>query len=469
MDPLFLHTLAEPLDATLLGGAGDLLARRVCLDSREVRPGDLFWALQGERHNSHDFVAQALAAGAVAAVVDAEHAPHIEGPRLVVRQTLPALQRLAAWYRRRQDALVIGVTGSVGKTTTREMLYTVLSSAHAGLRSRKNFNNEIGLPLSLLDLGSEHEFAVLEMGAGRRGDIRALCDIAAPEVGVLTRIGPAHLESFGSLDAIYEGKFELVDALPCTGFAVVGGDDPRMRERARQATCAVRLFGEHPENDIVAEEVEFRPGRLRFTVRGDRFHLAATARHQLTSALASLAVAREIGLTTAEIQEGFDQFQSPASRCRVETIGSWTLIDDSYNASPLAMQAACELLRDWPTAGQRLLICGDMLELGPESAALHQQVGRQAARCGIDRLLVCGEFANDVARGALAGGLPLHQIACCEPLESLYPVLDCWLSPGDVVLVKGSRGMRMERAIQWLRQQVQPTSPVCQFAEPAAA
>lgn len=469
MDPLPLHTLAEPLDATLLGGAGDLLARRVCLDSREVRPGDLFWALQGEQHNSHRFVAQALAAGAVAAVVDAEHAPHIEGPRLVVRQTLPALQRLAAWYRRQHEALVIGVTGSVGKTTTREMIYTVLSSAHAGLRSRKNFNNEIGLPLSLLDLGSEHEFAVLEMGAARRGDIRALCDIAAPEVGVLTRIGPAHLESFGSLDAIYEGKFELVDALPCTGFAVVGGDDPRMRERARQATCAVRLFGEHPGNDIVAEEVEFRPGRLRFTVRGDRFQLAATARHQLTSALAALAVGREIGLTTAGIQEGFDQFQPPASRCRVETIGSWTLIDDSYNASPLAMEAACELLRDWPNDGQRLLICGDMLELGAESAALHEQFGRQAARCGIDRLLVCGEFAGDVARGALAGGLPLHQIACCEPLESLYPVLDCWLSPGDVVLVKGSRGMRMERAIQWLRQQAPSETPVCRLPEPVAA
>jgi UDP-N-acetylmuramoyl-tripeptide--D-alanyl-D-alanine ligase len=469
MDPLPLHLLAEPLDATLRGGAGELLARRVCLDSREARPGDLFWALRGEHHDSHRFVPQALAAGAVAAVVAAEHAPHIEGPQVVVRQTLPALQRLAAWYRRRQDALVIGVTGSVGKTTTREMLYTVLSSAHAGLRSRKNFNNEIGLPLSLLDLGSEHEFAVIEMGAARRGDIRALCDIAAPEVGVLTRIGPAHLESFGSLDAIYEGKFELVDALPCTGFAVVGGDDPRMRQRARQAGCAVRLFGEHPENDIVAEEVEFRPGRLRFAVGGDRFQLAATARHQLTSALAALAVAREIGLTTSQIQEGFDQFQSPASRCRVETIGPWTIIDDSYNASPLAMQAACDLLRDWPTESQRLLICGDMLELGPESAALHQQLGRQVARSGIDRLLVCGEFAGDVARGALQAGLPLHQIACCEQLESLYPLLDCWLSPGDVVLIKGSRGMRMERAIQWLRQQAQPVPTPCHLAQPAAA
>jgi UDP-N-acetylmuramoyl-tripeptide--D-alanyl-D-alanine ligase len=469
MDPLPLHLLAEPLDATLRGCAGELLVRRVCIDSREVRPGDLFWALLGEHHDSHRFVGQALAAGAVAAVVDAAHAPQLEGPRLVVRQTLPALQQLAAWYRRRQEALVIGVTGSVGKTTTREMLHAVLSSTHPGLRSRKNFNNEIGLPLSLLDLGSEHEFAVIEMGAGRRGDIRALCDIAAPEVGVLTRIGPAHLESFGSLDAIYEGKFELVDALPCTGFAVVGGDDPRMRQRARQAACAVRLFGERPENDIVAEEVEFRPGRLRFSVRGDRFQLAATARHQLTSALAALAVAREIGLTTSEIQEGFDQFQPPASRCRVETIGPWTVIDDSYNASPLAMQAACELLRDWPTEGQRLLIFGDMLELGPASAGLHHQLGRQVAGCGVDRLLVCGEFAGDVARGALEGGLPLHQIACCDALETLYPLLDCWLTPGDVLLVKGSRGMRMERTLTWLRQQTLHLTPFCSPLQPAAA
>lgn len=469
MDPLPLQLLAEPLDATLMGGAGELLVRRVCIDSREARPGDLFWALLGEHHDSHRFVAQALSAGAVAAVVDADHAPHLQGPRLVVRQTLPALQQLAAWYRRRQEALVIGVTGSVGKTTTREMLHAVLSSAHSGLRSRKNFNNEIGLPLSLLDLASEHEVAVIEMGAGRRGDIRALCDIAAPEVGVLTRIGPAHLESFGSLDAIYEGKFELVDALPCTGFAVVGGDDPRMRQRALEAGCAVRLFGEHPENDIVAEEVDFHPGRLRFSVRGDRFQLAATARHQLTSALAALAVAREIGLTIAEIQEGFDRFQPPASRCQVESIGPWTVIDDSYNASPVAMQAACELLRDWPTPSQRLLICGDMLELGPESAALHRQLGRQVARCGVDRLLVCGEFADDLARGALEGGLPLHQIARGESLESLYHLLDCWLTPGDVLLVKGSRGMRMERAIQWLRDQAQQDTPHHPPLQPVAA
>jgi len=459
MDPLPLHSLLAPLQASLLDGPGDLLARRVSIDSRDVRPGDLFWALEGERHDSHQFVPQALAAGAVAAVVDTRHASQIAGPRLVVSETLSALQQLARWYRQQQEALVIGVTGSVGKTTTREMIATVLSSAHSGIRSRKNFNNEIGLPLSLLDLGSEHEFAVLEMGAGRRGDIRALCDIAAPEVGVLTRVGPAHLESFGSLDAIYQGKFELVEALPCTGFAVVGGDDPRLRAMARQAPCAVRLFGEKPGNDLMAEEVEFHPGRLRFLVQGDRFHLAASARHQLTSALAAVAVAREIGLTTEQIQEGFDLFQPPASRCQVETIGPWTVIDDSYNASPLSMQAACECLREWPTGSQRVLLCGDMLELGPQSAEWHHQLGQQIARSGVDRLLVCGEFADDVARGALSAGYPLHQVAACEALETLYPLLDCWLSPGDVLLVKGSRGMRMERALEWLRRQVQPLPP----------
>jgi len=194
MDPVSLTDLKGAIRADSLGiGQGGLQVNRVTTDSRDIRPGDLFWALPGERHDGHEFVASALAQGALAAVIDHQHQTSTAGPRLVVPDTHRALADLAGWYRLRNEALVIGVTGSVGKTTTRELLYSVLSVRYAGLRSRKNFNNEIGLPLSVLDLGSEHEFAVFELGAARVGDIRALCEIAAPEVGVITRIGPAHL------------------------------------------------------------------------------------------------------------------------------------------------------------------------------------------------------------------------------------------------------------------------------------
>lgn len=452
MDPVSLTDLKAAICAESLGGSdAGMPVQRVVTDSREVRPGDLFWALRGERLDGHEFVATALAQGAAAAVIDRNHIHSTSGSRLVVEDTRRALADLARWYRPRNEALVIGVTGSVGKTTTRELLYSVLSAKHAGLRSRKNYNNEIGLPLSVLDLGSEHEFAVFELGAARVGDIRDLCRIAMPEVGVITRIGPAHLESFGSLDAIYQGKGELLEALPVTGFAVVGGDDPRMREMARRAPCHVLLFGESPENDLRATDVEWQAGRLKFVVDRCRYELPAPARHYLTGALAALAVVREIGLDHWEIAEGFRSFTPAQGRCRVESIGPWTVIDDTYNASPLSMQAACECLLSWPAAGKKLLVLGDMLELGTESPQWHSELGSAAAAAGVDWLLTVGDYARDVARGAGSAGFPAHQIAEFRELDKLLSILDCWLSEGDVILVKGSRGMQMERVIAWLK------------------
>ncbi len=464
MDPVRLAELLPVLRADLVGCAGTELVRRVTIDSREIRPGDLFWSLRGERHDGHTFAPQAIASGAIAAVVDRQHANQIAGPRLVVENTQTALAHLAGWYRKQSEALVIGVTGSVGKTTTRELIYSVLSVRHPGLRSRKNYNNEIGLPLSLLDLASEHEFAALELGAGKIGDIRSLCEIALPEAGVITRIGPAHLQSFGSLDAIYQAKGELLEALPCHGFAIVAGDDPRMRDMAGRAGCSTTFIGEGSENQLRAVDIDFQPGRLKFTVDLQRYELAAPARHYLTSALAALAVAREIGMEQADIVEGFQSFVGAPSRCQVESLGSWTLIDDSYNASPLAMEAACDCLRTWPTSGQRVLVCGDMLELGAESPHWHSELGARVARSGIDRLLTYGEHAHHTARGARSAGLPIHQIAAFREFEPLLAILDCWLADGDVVLVKGSRGMRMERVVEWMRshadQKSGPQAPI---------
>ena len=452
MDPVSLTDLQTAVHAEFIGGDRDRsVVTRVTTDSRDVRPGDLFWALHGQRHDGHDFVPEALARGARAAVVERRRAESIAGPRLVVRDTQAALGDFARWNRRRSEALVVGVTGSVGKTTTRELIHMVLSTRYTGLQSRKNFNNEIGLPLCVLDLEERHEFAVFELGAARRGDIRALCDVAAPEVGVVTRIGPAHVETFGSLEAIYEGKGELLEALPAGGFAVVGGDDDRMREMARRAACPVRFFGERSDADVRAVEVEFRPGRLQFAVDRQRFELPAPARHHLSSALAALAVAREIGMSVQDVAEGFRNFQPPPGRCRIESVGSWTVIDETYNASPLSMQAACACLAEWPAAGRRLLIAGDMLELGERSPSWHAELGSAAASANVDWLLTVGRYAHDVARGARQAGFPAHQIAAFSELEPLLSILDCWLGPGDVVLVKGSRGMKMERVVEWLK------------------
>ncbi|RPI76777.1 MAG: hypothetical protein EHM42_14500, partial [Planctomycetaceae bacterium] len=220
---------------------------------------------------------------------------------------------------------------------------------------------------------------------------------------------------------------------------------------AARSVCPALLFGENPGNHVRATDVEWRGGRLRFVVDRHRYELPAPARHYLTSALAALTVAREIGMETTEIAEGFRNFAVTPGRCRVETVGRWTVIDDTYNASPLSMQAACECLRSWPATGKKLLVIGDMLELGSESARWHSELGTLAATSGIDWLLTVGDYAPEVARGARLAGFPAHQIAAFHQIEPLQSILDCWLSPGDVVLVKGSRGMRMERVVEWLR------------------
>ena len=452
MDPASISELMTATGAQLAGTADDrLIVSRISIDSRTTAAGDLFWALCGARHDGHHFVDEAWNRGAAACVVRRGAAVSNRGPLLFVDDTMLALRDFARWHRHRCDALVIGVTGSVGKTTTREMLHAVLSASHVGYQSAKNFNNEVGLPLSLLELSRNDEFGVFEMGAARRGDIRALCEIATPEVGVLTRIGPAHLESFGSLDNIYLGKCELLEALPASGFGVVDGDDERMRALAARAVCRVIFFGEGETNHLRATNVSFTPGNLAFDADGTRFQVAAPARHYLTAALCALAVGLEIGMTRQAISEGFHRFRGQPGRCTVEQLSNVTIIDDAYNANPLSMQAACRLLQDWPAAQRKLLVLGDMLELGPASKQSHFQLGALAAASHVDRLLALGDNAESICTGAMSAGMKPHALAECRRLESLLAILDCWLEPGDVVLVKGSRGMHMERVVEWLK------------------
>lgn len=470
MEPVLFTDLISVTrgDARGLSGAAPAV-RRISIDSRTLQQGDLYWALSGKNHDGHDFVDAARRRGAIACVVARSWAGKADGNLVAVDDTLAALADFARWYRLQRETMVIGVTGSVGKTTTREMIHAVLSARHAGKQSQQNYNNEVGLPLSLLDLGNDDEFGVLEMGASRIGDIEQLCGIACPEVGVLTRIGPAHLESFGSLDNIYQAKGELLEALPAGGFAVVPGDDERMRHMARRAKCPVIHVGESSGNTIRARNVNFTPERLQFQIDQCVYELAVPARHFLTAALCAVGVAKEIGMEESAIAEGLRKFAAAPGRCRVEQIGNWTLIDDTYNASPLSMQAACLCLRDWPAAGNRLLVAGDMLELGHDSARCHEELGACIAETRIDRLLAFGGHADHVAQGALRAGMKSHTIADCHDLDSLLTVLDCWLAPGDVILVKGSRGMRMERVIQWLRQHEQGAGPRTHLAARAVA
>ncbi|SFJ67413.1 UDP-N-acetylmuramoyl-tripeptide--D-alanyl-D-alanine ligase [Planctomicrobium piriforme] len=424
---------------------------RIETDSRKIRPGDLFWALEGKRFDGHKFVKQALAAGAIAAVVDQTKSQRIQGPKIEVEETVPALWRLANWYRKQFEALVISVTGSVGKTTTRRMITSVLSARYAGMESPDNFNNQYGVPLSLLMLEPHHEFAVIELGASRVGDIEELAAVAEPEVGAITAIGPAHLDEFGTLEAIVRTKGELIEAIPPTGFVVLNGDDRLVRQMTARARCPAILVGEREHNNVRACDVTLENNYLKFRVDNSNFELTVTGRHNLNAALTAIAIGRQLEMTDAEIGYGLRNFQSVAGRSNPLQVGSWTVIDDTYNANPLSMSAACQILEDWQTKGKRILVTGDMLSLGDWTRDFHRLFGEEVARSTVKNLIAVGSQAAVVAGSARKNGMDAGCLGVCRDHDLALMLLDCWLQPGDVVLVKGSRGMRMEAIVTGLQ------------------
>ncbi len=428
---------------------------RIEIDSRRVQPRDLFWALGGERHDGHDFIDEARRNGAAMCMVHDAKASMNPGPMIEVDDTLKALWDYSAWHRRQQNALVVAVTGSFGKTTAREMIHAALGRKYAGTRSPKNFNNHIGVPLSLLAVKRVHEYAVLELGASRVGEIRDLSGIAKPDIGVVTGIGPAHLDGFGCEKRIVETKAELLHSLTCGGFVVLAGDDPLVQRMADGAECQIISVGQREHNHLKAEHVEFKNKRLTFRVDGFRFELPVSGRHHLTSALAAIAIAREMGMADEDAACGLASFEPIAGRCKFKKIGSWNVIDDSYNANPKSVMAACHLLKDWRGANKKILVTGDMLELSDRTPECHYEVGRLAAEAGINRVVAFGPEAKHVVQGAVESGMDVFCVASCRDINEVKSVLNGWLEPEDIVLVKGSRGMRMERIVEWLHHQAE--------------
>ncbi len=453
------------------GGAArdgaDVLLGQVVTDSRQVEPGDVFWALRGPTRDGASFVNEAFRRGAVAVVVD-KSVELPEGHWAVrVEDTAKALRQWARWTRRRFTGTLIAVTGSVGKTTTRQMIHTLLGKRLTGTASPRNYNNHVGVPLSLLALQPHHDYAVLELGANRKGEIGSLAALCAPKVGVITQVGDAHLGGFGSRQGIADAKAELLEALPPHGRAVLG-DDPWLRHVAPRCRTEITWVGEDAQCDVRASEVQSGNGTLSFRVavagsHGEEpsavFRVPVWGRHHLTSALAAIAVGRMLGLDLAEMADVLAEYRSVPMRCEVCEIRGTVIIDDTYNSSPTAMRAALELVRDFENTGRRIVVSGDMGELGAASAAMHWQLGQQAVAVGrADLLIACGRFARHVVSGARSAGLPQSRTICCEDIEQAMPYLHRAIAPGDVVLVKGSRAMAMERAVEALRQYPQRRS-----------
>lgn len=467
--PLTVSQLAEITKGVLTDSRyGPQRVAGGCIDSRTIASGDCFFALRGNRTHGVLYSDQAIARGAVCVVTDSAASPasrvknapampslasldsaETDGHIIRVEDAVVALQTLGRWNRQQSSALILGVTGSVGKTTTRQMITQVLASRFSGVQSQQNYNNELGVPLALLQLKPEHDFAVLELAAGKIGDIAFLAEMVRPEFAVVTRVVAAHLESFGDLDTIRQAKMELPAAVTDGGTVFLNADDAAVVSMSQSTSAEIVLFGTSAAADFRATSICSKDGICQFKVDTQAFQIQGGA-HLVTGAVAAIAVGRTAGLRMSEIAECLADYQPDAGRGRIVQCQPWTVIDESYNASPASVLAAIQTLNACVSARRRILVLGDMLELGPQSIHFHREVGRALENTQIDHALIFGEFADAVASGAIAAGVSTNRLSVFRDIATLSAMLDCVLTPGDAVLVKGSRSMHMERIINSL-------------------
>jgi UDP-N-acetylmuramoyl-tripeptide--D-alanyl-D-alanine ligase len=437
--------------------AGSLVVEGYSIDSRTVAAGELFFAVRGDRHDGHDFIEAALRRGAIAAVVSRARAATLPDaalavPLLIAADPLVALQALAAHVRRRWGLRVVAVTGSAGKTTTKEAVAASLGAKFNVHKSQGNLNNAFGLPLELLRLKPEHEIAVVEMGMNHPGEIAALARIATPDWGVVTNVGTAHIESFADGQAgIARAKFELVEALPVSGVAFLNCDDPYVSQFGRDFPGRTVYFGAGPCADPqLLEANEDEAGlhlRLRAGERESRLTLKLLGAHNASNALAGLAVALEAGVDLDAAVAALSSLAAGDKRGQVIEIDGAAILNDSYNSNPEALRAMIRTLAARP-AGRRILVAGEMLELGEHGPALHAACGRAAAEAGLDLVAGVGGNAEHLAAAACIGGVASLFL---PDAEAAGRWLKQTLQPGDVALVKGSRGVHLERAIEAVR------------------
>ncbi len=454
--------------------ASGIVIEGVSTDTRTIAAGDLYVAIRGERFDGHRFVSDAFERGARAAVVadDAEFPADAEPPAgagegaaataarplLRVADTIVALQSLAAWYRARFDVKVIAVTGTNGKTTTKDMTAAALGTRETTLKTTGNLNNHIGLPLTLFGLEAAHDAAVVEMGMNHVGEIARLAALARPTIGIITNIAEAHIETMGDLDTIARAKAELLDALPANGTAVLNADDPRVMSQAGRAACDVVTFGLSDEADVRAVDVEQCEGCVRFRLpSGDQVELPTPGRHNVLNALAALAAAGAFGIRIDEAVRGLGRFETSPLRMRLEEWGGRTILNDAYNCNPSSLLAALRVLVEIARGRTSAAALGDMLELGVRSESAHRELGAAAVRLGITHLFLFGREVEALRDGALDAGMPPQNVEVFNDKASLAGAIEDRLPDDAVLLVKGSRGMRMEEVTESLTRQ----APAC--------
>jgi UDP-N-acetylmuramoyl-tripeptide--D-alanyl-D-alanine ligase len=451
-----LKFISDSVAGELRQGPQDLQVCRICTDSRQARPGDLFVAIRGDRFDGHDFI-QDLAARGVAALLVTRERAHLAPPGcgvVAVDDTRKALGRLAARYRREFQPTLIAVGGSNGKTTTKELIAAVLRQTYNTLSSEASFNNDIGVPITLLNLDRTHGAGVLEVGTNHPGELAPLVRLIQPRLGVLTSIGREHLEYFGDLDGVAEEEGWLAELLPADGRLFIPGDVPGLDRILLRTRARVVRVGFETGNDWQATQVRLTENGLKFHATSlqhgalGEFQTPLLGRHQAINALLALAVGSELGVGKEAMRRALAGCTPPKMRLQVWEANGVRFLDDTYNANADSMAAALQTLRDLPCTGRRVAVLGDMAELGAQTVAAHIETGRRAADLGLDRLITVGRMAAVTADAARAAGL--RNASHFDELVAAGAALKSELGPGDLVLVKASRSSRLERLFETL-------------------
>lgn len=458
MKNMTLKNIAASCGGRLVGGGEDLEIAGAVMDSRQVEKDFLFFAIKGERADGHDFIPQVMEKGAACAVC--ERAPEIQkGPYILVEDVPKAMQDIAAFYRRGLSIPVVGITGSVGKTSTKEFIAAVLEEKYNVLKTSGNYNNELGVPLTLFRIREEHQAAVIEMGINHFGEMHRLSRMAAPDIVVMTNIGDCHLESLGSREGILKAKSEIFDFFREDGTAVLNGDDDMLSTIKRTDKETVVMFGKNTDNDYYAVDIRSKglfgtEAKIHMPTGEFQAKIPLPGEHMVYNALAAAAVGESMGLSAEEIKAGIAAVRPTAGRSNLVKGKDLVILDDCYNANPVSMCAALDLLAEADT--RKIAILGDMFELGENEERLHAEVGRYAAKRAVDSIICVGKLSEKMAKEA-EGELRFassgkSEVRYYTGKEELLSELGEIIKPGDTVLVKASHGMGFAEIVEKLKQ-----------------
>jgi len=441
-----VEDILKSTNSRLVNGSANEVFSGVSTDSRTINAGDLFLALEGDNFDGHNFLNDCITKGAKGAVVRKGKAYRVPGFCFIeAPDTLKALGDIASSHRTRFNIPVIGVTGSNGKTTTKDMIAHILGAKYRVLKNQGTFNNHIGVPLTMLKLAPEHEACVLEMGTNHPGEIARLADFARPDIGVITNIGPSHLEFFKDLETVSQAKAEIFHNFTNDRLAIWNADDAMLSGLYQSLNCKKKTFGTVDGCDYQATHIEYFEGGWRFALNGNKLiKIKLLGRHNIYNALAAIAVSDALGVEYDDMFTALMNFSAPSMRMEILEAGGITIINDSYNSNPQSMDSAINVLSGFNASGRKILVSGDMLELGGLSGYFHQQIGLNVANSAIDIFIAAGRMSKEAVDSAIAAGMNKDSVYYCDDSKTAGKLLLDIAHSGDVVLIKGSRAMKME-------------------------